>query len=70
MINKADKGSTIVVLDKSNYIEEGLKHLDAPHVYKKLKTDITSFTKTYIMKFLNNIRFNNWLPTLLSMIYS
>lgn len=34
VINKADKGSTIVVVDKDDYIENGLKHLDNPSVYR------------------------------------
>ncbi len=52
VINKADRGSTIVALNKCNYIEEGLKNPDEPKVYKQLKADTTAFIRTYIMKFL------------------
>ena len=62
VINKADKGSTVVVLNKKDYIEEGLKHLDSPYVYKQLKSDITPFIRSFIMRFLGNISFNKWLP--------
>ena len=41
VINTADKGSTIVVVNKSDYIEDGIKHLDDPQVYRKLTRDIT-----------------------------
>ena len=58
VINKADKGSTVVVLNKKDYIEEGLKHLDSPYVYKQPKSDTTPF----IMRFLGNVTFNKWLP--------
>ena len=62
MINKANKGSTVVVLNKKDYIEEGLKHLDSPYVYKQLKSDTTPFIRSFIMRFLGNVTFNKWLP--------
>ena len=55
IINKADKGSTVVVLNKSDYIKEGLQHLCDPTVYRKLNVDTTNPTKNEINKFLNNI---------------
>ena len=42
VINKADKGSTIVVQDKSDYIKIGLEHLNDPHTYKVLNGNPTS----------------------------
>ena len=42
VINKADKGSTIVVQDKSDYIKIGLEHLNDPHTYKVLDGNPTS----------------------------
>jgi hypothetical protein len=36
--NKADNSSTIVVLNRGDYIEDGLKHLDALMVYKQLRS--------------------------------
>ena len=62
VINKADRGSTIVVLNKCNYIEEGLKNPDEPKVYKQLKADTTAFIRIYIMKFLVELRFQKWMP--------
>ena len=34
VINKADKGSTVVIVNRDDYIENGLKHLDNPSVYR------------------------------------
>ena len=62
VINKADKGSTIVVVNKSDYIEEGLKHLDAPTVYRKLTADATTNVYTWVTKFLQRLRFLKWIP--------
>ena len=42
VVNKADKGSTIVVQNKADYIENGLKHLDNTTVYQKLTSDMTN----------------------------
>ena len=56
MINKADKGSTIVVVNKDDYIEEGLKHLDNPTVYRKLKHDATTNIYNRITVFLKTLR--------------
>ena len=41
VINKADKGSTIVVQAKADYIRDGLEHLNDPRTYKKLEGDPT-----------------------------
>ena len=38
VVNKADKGPTIVVQNKEDYIENGLKHLDNPTVHQRLPT--------------------------------
>jgi len=42
IINKADKGSTIVVRHRSDYIHEGLIHLSDTKTYKKLDRDYTN----------------------------
>ena len=39
VINKADKGSTIVVEDRSEYIANPMLHLNNPTVYKPLDED-------------------------------
>ena len=62
VINKADKGSTVVVVNKSDYIEEGLKHLDDPNVYRKLTRDTTPEIYAFIMRFLKTLRWQGWIP--------
>ena len=42
MIKKADKGSTIVVMDKKDYIVKGMRHLSDQDTYKKLNQDTTN----------------------------
>ena len=42
VINKADKGSTIVVQDKNDYIRNALEHLNDPHTYRVLDGNPTS----------------------------
>ena len=41
VINKADKGSTIVVEDKDEYIHNAMTHLNDRTVYKPLTEDIS-----------------------------
>ena len=62
VINKADKGSTIVVVNKNDCIEDGLKHLDDPKVYRKLKHDNTPLIFNKIMTFLTSISWQGWIP--------
>lgn len=45
IINTADKGSCIVLLDRDIYIEEGRKHLDDTTTYTRLQQDITDIIK-------------------------
>ena len=48
IINKADKGSTIVVQDRSEYIAEAMKHLNDQTTYKPLRENITHKLKDLI----------------------
>ena len=41
IIKKTDKGNTIVIDDRNEYIEDCTKHLNDPHTYNKLPTDPT-----------------------------
>ena len=41
IINKADKGSTIVVQNRADYIRDALEHLNDPIRYKELDGDPT-----------------------------
>ena len=52
VINKADKGSTIVVQDRSDYIHNALEHLNDPHTYRVLDGNPTSNICTGINHFL------------------
>ena len=67
IINKADKGSTVVVLNKADYIKEGIKHLCDPSVYRKLNNDITDLTKIEINKFLSKITSSKQMPWQMTM---
>ena len=42
VINKADKGSTIVVQDRSDHTRNALEHLNDPHTYRVLDGNPTS----------------------------
>ena len=42
VINKADKGSTIVVQDRADYVRDALEHLNDPNAYKELDGDPTN----------------------------
>ena len=44
-INKADKGSIIVVQDRSDYINGAMKHLNDPNIYQLLNENTTQTLK-------------------------
>ena len=52
IINKADKGSTIVVQNRADYIRDALEHLDYPIRYKELDGDPTRSICRGLNKFL------------------
>ena len=54
IINQADKGSTIVLLDRKTYVE-GHKHLADPETYTRLEHDITDKIKQTIETKLDNL---------------
>ena len=41
IVNKADKGSTVVVKHRNDYIQEGLEHLSDTNTYLELARDYT-----------------------------
>ena len=49
IINKVDKGSTIVVEDRDEYIRNAMLHLNDPNVYKSLHNDISPTLKETII---------------------
>ena len=48
VINKADKGSTIVVEDREEYVSNAMEHLNNPDVYQPLKEDTSHILKERI----------------------
>ena len=63
VINKAGKDSTIVVLDRHQYIQDGNKHLSDNNTYKPLQRDTTSVTKLQILTKLQTEGFLNRIYT-------
>ena len=59
VIKKADKGSTVVVLNKSDYIDEALRQLSSPSFYQKLDSDPTLEFSTLITSDLTDMKNNN-----------
>ena len=55
IIKKADKGSAVVVLNKSNYLEEGYRQLNNENYYTKLTTSIYQETALKIEKILQEL---------------
>ena len=56
IINKADKGSTIVVEDRQEYIRNAMVHLNDPAVYKPLHNDISPTLKEVIINKLLSLK--------------
>ncbi|XP_061190260.1 uncharacterized protein LOC133198133 [Saccostrea echinata] len=57
VIKKADKGSTVVVLDKETYMAEAHRQLSDERFYKKLGSDPTKEFSTAITKTLDEIKY-------------
>lgn len=56
IINKADKGSTIVIRHRHDYIAEGLEHLSDTNTYLKLDGDYTTEVTKIISNTLHKLR--------------
>ena len=61
IINKADKGNTVVIEDRSDYIQNATKHLNDPQTYKPLENDLTNNLKTVIQEKLSLMKQNGFL---------
>jgi len=61
VINKADKGSTIVILTRSTYIHRGMNHLADEATYEPLLEDISGELKTNINHQLHKLYTNGLL---------
>ena len=55
IINKADKGNTVVVEDRTQYINNALTHLNDPTIYTKQKSDPTLVLKETIKQKLHTL---------------
>ena len=62
IIKPADKGGAIVLIDKQDYINEGLRQLNNPQFYREVRRDPTTKTATDISKFLSNLKEKKLLP--------
>ena len=56
VINKADKGSTIVVRHRDDYIREGLEHLSDINTYQELDKDYTFDITRIVNRTLNEFK--------------
>ena len=58
IINKADKGSTIVVEDRDEYITNAMSHLNDPNEYQPFTEDISPVLKQNIISRLMALKNN------------
>ena len=56
VINKADKGSTIVVRHRTDYVREGLEHLNDTNTYIQLDRDYTTDVTDIIKSTLQQLK--------------
>ncbi|XP_071153486.1 uncharacterized protein [Mytilus edulis] len=59
VIKPADKGSAVVVMDKSNYVQEAIRQLDDDRFYRKLNSDPTLQFSEEITECLKEMCDNN-----------
>ena len=60
-IKKADKGSCIVVEDTTNYIDNGLSHLQDASIYRQLLGDPTEHKSESISRFIDDLYSQNYI---------
>ena len=56
VIRRADKGSCVVVEDRSQYIEDGEEHLKDSSIYQEVDGDPTHFQVTLINEYIKDLR--------------
>ena len=61
IINKADKGNTVVVQDRSTYIQNAMKHLNDLQTYQPLSHNITNALKKVIQDQLSAMKQNGFI---------
>ena len=62
VIKPADKGGAIVLMNKQDYLNEGLRQLNNPQFYKEIQRNPTNRNTTDICKFLNVLKEKKLLP--------
>ena len=62
IIKRADKGGAIVLLNKADYIDEGLRQLGDINFYRRINRDPTNITCTQIQKFLHFLKDRQLIP--------
>ena len=62
VIKPADKGGAIVLMNKEDYIQEGLRQLSDPNFYREIPRDHTNKNTTEIHKFLLSMKTKKLLP--------
>ena len=62
IIKRADKGGAVVLMNKLDYIQEGLRQLNDTKFYKKIPKDTTNKLATDIQNFLQFLKTRKVLP--------
>ena len=55
IIKKADKGSAVVIQDRTDYIKEGLRQLSDTNFYKQVDTDLTTHHQKLVSTYVNKL---------------
>ena len=63
VIKKADKGSAVVIMDKCNYVSEGLRQLNNPSHYRQISTPLYLDNAKKISKIVENLHDSGHLST-------
>ena len=58
VIKPADKGSAVVVMNRKDYIAEGIKQLSDPRFYHKVDTNLTKTHNDIVKEFVNKLHNN------------
>jgi len=59
VIKRADKGSAVVIQDRIDYINEGLRQLSDNNFYREVPTDLTQQHNTEVSKLIDNLLSEN-----------
>ena len=55
VIKKADKGSAVVIQNRTDYISEGLRQLNDKQFYKQVDSDLTSYHRDIVSRRVNDM---------------